>query len=197
MRKLFISGLLALTFATPAIAQESTESSSIEVTVPGSTEMLETETMFATVKGIAPITRTVTLENENGEIIDIIANDQVRNFDQIQLGDKLVVKYLEAFSIKVAPKSDFRSDIEKEEITRAPKGAKPSGMIRKTVTILADVIVVNPKASFITVRGPRGNMIDVHIHDPRHFDAVKVGQQVEVVYIEAVAISMESAKPAM
>jgi hypothetical protein len=61
------------------------------------------------------------------------------------------------------------------------------------VTITADVLAVNPKAKTITVQGPNGNVVDLKVKNPEHFKAVKVGDQIEAVYVEAVAISVQPA----
>jgi hypothetical protein len=53
-------------------------------------------------------------------------------------------------------------------------------------------VAVNKKASTITLKGPRGNEVELKVEDKRHFDVVKKGDQVEAVYTEAVAISVEA-----
>jgi hypothetical protein len=53
------------------------------------------------------------------------------------------------------------------------------------------VTAVNPKASTITLKGPRGNVVTLDVQNPDHFKVVKVGDEVLVNYTEAVAISVE------
>ena len=61
------------------------------------------------------------------------------------------------------------------------------------MTILANVLAVDPKKMTITVRGPKGNIVDLKVQNPEHFKAVKKGDQIEMVYVEAVAIAVEPA----
>jgi hypothetical protein len=66
------------------------------------------------------------------------------------------------------------------------------------VTVLADVIAVDAKKNLISLKGPRGNIVDLTVRNPDHFKVVKVGDQVEAVYTEALAVSVNPApkKPA-
>jgi hypothetical protein len=61
------------------------------------------------------------------------------------------------------------------------------------VTAIAKVTGVDKKAKTITLKGPRGNVVTLDVQNPDHFKVVKVGDEVEVVYTEAVAISVEPA----
>ena len=47
------------------------------------------------------------------------------------------------------------------------------------------------KAMTITVRGPNGNIVDLKVKNPDHFKVVKVGDQIQAVYVEALAIAIE------
>ena len=55
----------------------------------------------------------------------------------------------------------------------------------------ATVTAVDPKAKTITMKGPRGNVVTLDVQNPDQFKVVKVGDEVQVVYTEAVAISVE------
>jgi hypothetical protein len=78
-------------------------------------------------------------------------------------------------------------------MVRSPKGAKPGGVVGRKVTALATVVAIDPKKQFVTLRGPQGNEYDVEVLDPAQLKAVTKGDQVEVVYTEAIAISVTSA----
>ena len=59
--------------------------------------------------------------------------------------------------------------------------------------IVANVIAVNPKNRTVTLKGPKGNTLDLLVQDPDQFANIKKGDQVEAVYTEALAISVEPA----
>ena len=53
------------------------------------------------------------------------------------------------------------------------------------------MVALNPQTRTVTLKGPQGNSVDIVVEDPEQFKRVKKGDQVEVVYNEAVAISVE------
>jgi hypothetical protein len=55
------------------------------------------------------------------------------------------------------------------------------------------VIAVDRQAKIVTLRGPRGQIVDLHVQDPERLKRVKKGDQVKAVYTEALAISVEPA----
>jgi hypothetical protein len=60
------------------------------------------------------------------------------------------------------------------------------------LTVTADVVAVNPRTQTITLRGPE-QTVDLRVPDKKQFEMVKVGDQVQAKYSEAVAVSMEPA----
>ena len=79
----------------------------------------------------------------------------------------------------------------------AGTGERPAVAGARQVTLLADVTAVDPQKSTITLKGPRGNELTLAVHNPEQFKVVKKGDQVEVTYTEALALSVEPApKPA-
>jgi len=64
------------------------------------------------------------------------------------------------------------------------------------VTVIADVIAVDAKKQSVRLRGPQ-RTVDLKVRDPNQFKLIKVGDQVEATFTEAVAIAVEPApKPA-
>jgi hypothetical protein len=63
--------------------------------------------------------------------------------------------------------------------------------------VIADVIAVDEAARTITLKGPKGKEVVLPVENPDQFKVVKKGDQVEVTYTEALALSVEpAAKPA-
>jgi len=55
------------------------------------------------------------------------------------------------------------------------------------------VIAVNAKTQTVTLKGPK-HTVDLKVPDKGQFKLIKVGDQVQAVYTEAVAVSVEPAK---
>ena len=81
----------------------------------------------------------------------------------------------------------------REEVARAKPGERPVVASGREVTAIADVIAVDAKKSTITLKGPRGNVVTLDVQNPEQFKVVKKGDQVEVTYTEALALSVEPA----
>ena len=61
------------------------------------------------------------------------------------------------------------------------------------MTAFATIMAVNSTEQYVTLRGPLGNQYDVQVRDPAQLNAVKKGDEVEVVYTEEFAIAVQSA----
>jgi Cu/Ag efflux protein CusF len=144
----------------------------------------------ATVVAIDAATRTVSLKNKQGKVTDLQVGEDVRNFEQLRVGDLVTVEYKEALSVSLNRQSGLRSSTERQIEDRAAPGAKPGGMVGREVTVTADVVAVNARTGMVTLKGPRGRTVDVHVEDPRQLKAVRRGDQVQAVYTEALAVSV-------
>ena len=162
---------------------------------PGKAAMVSTVEITATVVAIDKATRTVTLKGPR-RTVDVVAGDEVRNFDQIHVGGQVAVKYVEALSLELK-KTKAPLDAKSEEVgARAEPGSRPAGAAGRQVTVLADVVGVDEKKGIISLKGPRGNVIDLKVQNKDHFKVVKKGDQVEAVYTEAIAIAFVPAPKA-
>jgi Cu/Ag efflux protein CusF len=171
----------------PALAQPQT---SVEVTKgAGTATVTGTAKVTATVVEIDPATRTVTLKDKKGHIVDVEVGEEARNFDQLKVGDVVTTEYREAMSLSLSKTSGPRSASERTMEQRSSPGAKPGGTIGREITVMADVVAVNAKAKTVTLKGPH-NTVDVIVEDPEQMKNIRKGDQVQVVYTEAVAISV-------
>jgi hypothetical protein len=185
--------------ALPALAQKPAAGAAVVASEPGKAVIAETVEASAKVVAIDKATRTVTLRTAQGKSFDVVAGDEVKRFDEIKLGDLVVVRYFQALTMELMKtKAGKPAMTEREGAARAPAGERPGGAIGREVTAVLDVLAVDPKKMTITVKGPRGNVVDLQVQNPDHFKVVKKSDQIEAVYREAVAVSLEPAptKPA-
>jgi Cu/Ag efflux protein CusF len=185
--------IAALVAVAPAVwAQQDT---SVQVMkAPGAATIHGTRKVTATVQDIDAATRTVLLKTSNGKIVEVEVGDEARNFDQLKVGDVVTAVYRESLSLKLKKKGgDAPSVEETPSMQRTPAGDKPGGTLGREVKIVADVVAVNPKKNTVTLRGPKGNTLDLIVQDPAQFAEIKKGDQVDAVYTEALAISVEPA----
>jgi len=191
--------VLAAAFAVAAIAaaaqQPSASGGTVVASEPGKGTIVSTVEVSARVVSIDQKTRTVALKGPEGNVVDVIAGDEVRNFKQIKVGDMVVARYVRALSLELRQtKGGSRGITETDAAARAKPGERPAGGVARQVTAIADVVAVDPKKMTITLKGPRGNVVDLQVRNPDHFKVVKKGDEVEVTYTEALALSVEPAK---
>lgn len=144
----------------------------------------------ATITAIDAATRTVSLKNKQGKVTDIHVGDEVRNFDQLRVGDVVTAEYKEALSVNLSKQTGMRSSTERAIEDRSAPGAKPGGVVGREVTVTADVVAVNTKTGMVTLKGPKGRTVDLHVEDPQQLKGIRKGDQVQAVYTEALAVAV-------
>jgi len=146
-----------------------------------------------TVLTIDKKTRTITFKNKEGES-KFVAGPEIKNFDQIKKGDQVNVTYELAVAIElIKTKSDgIRSKVETNTVTNSKPTEKPSEVIANKTTIIADIVAVDREKKLVSVKGPSGKITTVSVKNPALLADVNVGEQVKVIYYDAMAASITS-----
>lgn len=149
----------------------------------------------ATVTAIDLQQREVTLKDETGREIVVEASDQVRNLDQVKVGDEVVVSYTEALAWQVRPAGKAAPGVSTQSgVTRAKPGEKPGGSVGRSVTLTATITGIDMAHDTVTLTGPGGKSQTIKVRDPANLRKVQVGDLVDITYSEAVAIAVRSVK---
>ena len=160
-------------------------------TSPGKGTITQTHKIVATVESIDAAKRHVTLKGPKGNLLPLTVGPDVRNLEQVKVGDRVVVRYAEALSLTLMKDGkELRSSTEASTGARAKAGERPGGVVAEEVKVTADVIGVNRKTHMVTLRGPN-EVVDLHVVDPQQLKLIKVGDQVDAVYAQALALSVE------
>ncbi|MFZ6747537.1 hypothetical protein [Undibacterium sp. Ren11W] len=152
----------------------------------------------ATVVELDMANRTATLKGPKGKLVTVNVPAEVKNFDQVLVGDELVVRYMTAVAAKLEPVSNngIRERVESTTTGAAPAGGMPGALVGRKVEILADVKAIDTKAGTATLRGAT-RTFTIAIPEGMDVSKVKVGSQVRAVFVEAVVLNVEHvAKPA-
>jgi hypothetical protein len=195
MRTLLLATAVALGCATPALAQQkpSVGGESAVVTAPGKGAIATVMSMSASVEAIDAANRTLTLKGPKGNVRTLAVGPQVKNFDQIKVGDFVVVRYFEALTLELKKGGkELRARSERQGAVSAQPGEQPAAGAARQVTVVADVVAVNTKTRTVTLRGPK-QTVNLRLRDPNQIKLIKVGDQVEATYTEAAAVSVEPA----
>jgi hypothetical protein len=193
MTALAAASMAAVSLA--AQAQSAPTSQAGVATAPGKVAGAATTEVTAKVTAVDAAKRTVTLQGASGKTRTIEVGDQVRNFDQIKVGDTVHARYTQALALELKKGGGaMPAPTEEGAITPPPApGAKPGGTIARKVTMTAEVIAVDQAKQMATLRGPAGNEVDVEAQDPSQLQNVKKGDHVQVTYVEALAIKVAEA----
>ena len=186
----FISAALLCALSSPVLAQTDHSADTLHTT-PGHGTLAHERTVVATVVELDKAKRHVTLKGPAGRLVPLTVGPNVANFDQVKVGDLLLVHYSEALSLTLKKHGKaLRSSTATAGGALAPLGERPAGEVGEQIEITADVVAVHAKSQTVTLRGPH-RTVDVQIEDPKQFKLVKVGDQVEAVYTQGLAMSIE------
>lgn len=188
---LIASSLLAST--APAAAQASQPKVAV-IKAPGAISGVATVTATATVQKIDKKTRVITLKKDTGEIVDFTAGDEVRNFAQIKVGDIVTTKLTNTLDIRlVKGASDEIGHAVQETSSRAKLGEKPQGTVTRTIAARAKVVKLDNKTHMMTLEGQSGTST-VEVKDPEQFKLIAVGDMIDMVTTDTIAISVTTPK---
>ena len=164
---------------------------------PVSRENLEEIT--ATVTAIDQKKRLVSLRGAEGLTATIEVPPDVRNLSQVKVGDNLVVRYYESLGAAIIPKGTIASTVADQATgaVLAPKGAKPGAAIGTISTLNVVIQSVDKKTNTVVFAGPDGLVRTVQVQDPnaqKFIAGLKKGDEVQLTYSEALAVTVEVAK---
>lgn len=173
-----------LATAQPAWAQDSLASAAQGVV--GAVEPIH---MKATIVGIDPGTRALTLKGEGGNVVIVLVGQQVAGFDQLKVGDRVDALYKNALLVKaerVTGKSKgVRERVDTQTYTPASGGFESA----RQIEVLATVQKIDRKRRLVTLRGAyqtqtleAGPQVDL--------SGVKVGDTIHAVFVSAAAVQI-------
>jgi Cu/Ag efflux protein CusF len=155
-------------------------------------------TATATVAAIDMATREVTLRREDGQQVSVVAGPEVRNLDQVKVGDRVVLDYVEAIAAEIVRPGDTRPATEQTAAAgRAQPGQRPAAVAGDAVRVRVKIDAVDREAGRVTFTGPRGGTRTVTVQRPEMQAFVRTlspGEEVDITFTEAVAIRVEPAR---
>jgi hypothetical protein len=166
---------------------------------PDPIQAAKVETLSATVESIDMSKRLVELRSGD-KVTTVQVPPEAQNLSQVKVGDEVVVKYYEGLGAQFKKKGESKTvghvDVHKET-TRAGPGAKPGGMVANTVTTTVVIEAVDRPSNSVTFTGPSGMSRTVEVTDPsaqQFISTLKTGDEVEITYTEALALTVEPKK---
>ena len=175
-----IAAAVLVTMARTAMAQARTVTS-------------EMRTESATVEAIETSTRTVTLKKADGTYATITAGPDIKRFEEVKVGDKVSARYYENVVVRLKQPGEKEVDSRVTGTTGSDQ-VLPGGTKAKQLTMTATIAAIDMDAPSVTFTGPNGWKYVSKVQDTAALAKVKVGDKVEIVWTEAVLVSLERDK---
>ena len=133
--------------------------------------------------------RTVTFRGPRGNLGTLNVPKESQNFDQVKPGQQYKMKYVEAVAVDIR-KGGAPSAVAAHDVTLNPKGAKPGGMIVRTVQLAGVIDAIDYTERYIAVRGPKGNVVPLKVSQDINMEPLAAGDRISVTHTAALAIEM-------
>jgi len=181
---------LAAGLATPLPAQDEK--------LPSQSTIAELVTVTGEVLAVDPAERYVTLLGPlGGEITGRVADD-VKNLDQVEVGDLLTIGFYHSMALSATVEGQANPLFTGGEAATATEGEKPGGYVSRQVKSTVSVVSVDPEARTIVFQGEDGTLFPVEVERPefaQKLQTIAVGDKIDVVTTEALIVDVSPAAP--
>ncbi len=147
-------------------------------------------TLTAKIEAVDQANRTVTAKGKMGHVVTFKVGPQVKNFAQVKVGDEIVLKYIEALSVKLDKGGERGAAMMSSGPVAAPAGAMPGMAAAQQTVIVAKIQGKDPMRQEVLLQGPLDRFAEVKVKDSTIFNELNVGDTVKVTYTEAVVIDV-------
>ena len=153
----------------------------------------EMRTDTATVEAIDAASRTVTLRRPDSTVVTIVAGPEIKRFEEVKIGDKVTARYYENMVIRV--KRPGEPDVDSKATgTTGSDQVLPGGTKAKQRILPATITAIDMDKPSITFTAEKDWRYTSTVQDKSALATVKVGDKVEVVWTEAMMVSLERDK---
>jgi Cu/Ag efflux protein CusF len=179
--------LRTLTVACAALLAGNTLVSAHQTT----TKMGNSVKKTVTIQQIDTTGRFITFKNDDGTEDTVWASPDVKRFDELKVGDKVNLSYYESTVYQVRKPGDPPLTPGSSTATTGTSGTLPGGTSARQTVKTVTVKAVDPTAGTITVTTNDGHSVIRKVEDKTKLTGVQPGDKIDIVYTEAVLISVE------
>jgi hypothetical protein len=144
----------------------------------------------ATVEAIEAGSRTLTLKKPDGTFVTTVAGPEVKRFDEVKVGDKVTARYYDNVVVRLKKPGEPDVDTGAKGTTPSEQ-VMPGGTKAKQRTITATITAIDMNTPTITFTGPKDWKYTSKVQDKAALAKVKVGDKVDIVWTEAMLVSVE------
>ena len=137
--------------------------------------------------------RRITLKGPEGRTGEYEVSDVVKRLSEIKVGDKLEGEYQVAAVAELrepTPEEKSAPLVVVKQTERALPGFSPKGTILRTVRAVTTITALDATARTVTLLNPLGGQITAPVESGATFEALKVGQNIIVIFGESLSIAV-------
>jgi hypothetical protein len=155
-------------------------------------------TITARVESIDYTNREVTLKGPLGNQVTFTVDQRVSRLNEVKVGDLVSADYY------VGVAAELRKPTAEEEKNpfvlldtagKAPPGTSPAAGGLRRFRVVTTIEGLDRPTGTVTIKGPLGHYFTARVADRSNLTKMRIGETVVVTYTEALAISLEEAKP--
>jgi hypothetical protein len=140
--------------------------------------------------------RKLTLKKPNGELSEFQVSPEIRNFNQIQSGDRVRLEFSESMTFEARKPTKAEIETSEEDYafaSRAALGSKPASVVATGGIRIFKVKAIDLKAKTLSLENAYESFT-VEAKHPENLPLFKVGDPIVVNFSELLALSVETLK---
>ena len=150
----------------------------------------------ASVQAIDVEKRELILKGPLGNEVTLTVDKGVKRLAELKVGDEVTAKYYVSIAGELREPTAAEKEnplVVTEGMARAPKDTAPAAGGLRVIRVVATVEGLERPTRMVTLKGPRGNQMDVRARDVKRLEKLHLGDTIVVTFTEALAVSVEKA----
>jgi hypothetical protein len=139
--------------------------------------------------------RTITVKDKDGKPVELEVSPEVKNLPQVKAGDTMSIVYYQSLAAEFKKPGEGVKGVQQDAVAgRAAEGERPAAGAGQQTRATVKIDSVDAATNTVKFTGPKGKQRTVAVKDPNaqaFIKQLKPGDEVELTYTEAVAISVD------
>jgi hypothetical protein len=149
-------------------------------------------TVKATIIAIDKEHRILTLRGPTGNDTIVHADAKVQRFNELKIGDVISATFVESVALNVRKPGTAPPPELKDSVVRDTNRVGATVTQRSTISV--KITGIDMDLPSVTAKGPQGNSYTFKVKDKSNLKDLKVGDNVDITYTEALLTHVEPAK---
>lgn len=158
----------------------------------------EVITLQGVVETVDPVSREVLIRGQSGaqtgRLVSMVVGPRVQRLNMIRPGDLVTVNYYQAIAARVVRPRAGAADPPFAGMSIAREASRPGGEITRVHAARVTITAIDRNTNAVSFVGPGGLARTVTPRNPEviaFVQTLRVGEQVDMVYEEALAVSID------